>query len=370
GGQNRINTLVEAAMEDFVATLGRVSEGDLVVRVTQNYEGRFNQLAGGINDTVSKLAETVATIQRTARDIASAAGEINAGSTDLAKRTEDEAASLEETAATTEELAASVKQTADSSRSATELSEKARKVASEGGTVVAEAIGAIERIEQASAKISDIIGVIDDIAFQTNLLALNAAVEAARAGEAGKGFAVVASEVRTLAQRSGQAARDIKGLIVDSSQQVVEGVRLVHETGVALKNIVNATTQVAETVVLISSATSEQANGIEEMSNAVARIDEMTQQNSALAEQSAASASELIRQIDSLNTLVSAFRIDQRQAVASSRPASPASEPDRLQQLAREAFAQSKVDRSALQPRAQRPKAMASGGGRGDWAEF
>jgi methyl-accepting chemotaxis protein len=370
-GQNRINTLIEAAMEDFSTTLQRVSEGDLVVRVAQSYEGRFGQLAGGINDTVAKLSETVATIQRTAKDIASAASEINAGATDLAKRTEDEAASLEETAATTEELAASVKQTADSSRSATTLSDKARSVASEGGAVVAEAIGAIERIEQASSKISDIIGVIDDIAFQTNLLALNAAVEAARAGEAGKGFAVVASEVRTLAQRSGQAARDIKGLIVDSSQQVVEGVRLVHETGAALKNIVNATTQVAETVILISSATSEQANGIEEMSNAVARIDEMTQQNSALAEQSAASASELIRQIDTLNTLVSAFRIERTRAVASARPAAPAvTEPDRLQQLARQAFAQSKVDRSAAPQRAPRQLAVAAGGGRGEWAEF
>jgi methyl-accepting chemotaxis protein len=370
-GQNRINTLVEAAMEDFATTLERVSEGDLVVRIAQSYEGRFGQLAGGINDTVAKLAETVSTIQRTAKDITSAASEINAGATDLAKRTEEEAASLEETAATTEELAASVKQTADSSRTATDLSDKARSVASQGGAVVAEAIGAIERIEQASSKISDIIGVIDDIAFQTNLLALNAAVEAARAGEAGKGFAVVASEVRTLAQRSGQAARDIKGLIVDSSQQVVEGVRLVHETGAALKNIVNATTQVAETVILISSATSEQANGIEEMSNAVARIDEMTQQNSALAEQSAASASELIRQIDTLNTLVSAFRIEHTRTIASARPAAQATtEPDRLQQLARQAFSQSKVDRRAAPQRAPRPLAVAAGGGRSEWAEF
>jgi methyl-accepting chemotaxis protein len=383
-GQNRINTIVEAAMEDFSQTLRQVAEGDLMARVEGDHQGRFAQLASGINDTVMRLSETVATIQRSARDLNRAAGEINAGAADLARRTEEEASSLEETAATTEELAASVKQTADSSKEANELSDKGRKLASDGGGIVREAIQAMERIEEASRKITDIIAVIDDIAFQTNLLALNAAVEAARAGEAGKGFAVVASEVRTLAQRSGQAARDIKDLITGSAGQVVEGVRLVHATGRALDSIVQASGEVAQMIGTIHSAASEQAHGIEEMSTAVARIDEMTQQNSALAEQSAASASELMRQLEQLNALVATFRIDPSQAGAAApaiahaqpRPA-PATEPERLRELAAQAFVQSRVTparkdspRPAPPPTPQ-PRAAAGGSRHNDdWTEF
>ncbi len=383
-GQNRINTIVEAAMEDFSQVLRQVAEGDLMARVEGDHQGRFAQLASGINDTVQRLAETVATIQRSARDLNRAAGEINAGAADLARRTEEEASSLEETAATTEELAASVKQTADSSKEANELSDKGRKLASDGGGIVREAIQAMERIEEASKKITDIIAVIDDIAFQTNLLALNAAVEAARAGEAGKGFAVVASEVRTLAQRSGQAARDIKDLITGSAGQVVEGVRLVHATGRALDSIVQASSEVAQMIGTIHSAASEQAHGIEEMSTAVARIDEMTQQNSALAEQSAASASELMRQLEQLNALVATFRIDAAQAGASPQPVSaayaapaPATEPERLRQLAAQAFVQSKVTsprqdspRPAPQPAPQQRAAAAGSRHNDDWTEF
>ncbi len=383
-GQNRINTIVEAAMEDFSQVLRQVAEGDLMARVEGDHQGRFAQLASGINDTVQRLAETVATIQRSARDLNRAAGEINAGAADLARRTEEEASSLEETAATTEELAASVKQTADSSKEANELSDKGRKLASDGGGIVREAIQAMERIEEASKKITDIIAVIDDIAFQTNLLALNAAVEAARAGEAGKGFAVVASEVRTLAQRSGQAARDIKDLITGSAGQVVEGVRLVHATGRALDSIVQASSEVAQMIGTIHSAASEQAHGIEEMSTAVARIDEMTQQNSALAEQSAASASELMRQLEQLNALVATFRIDAAQAGASPQPVSatyaapaPATEPERLRQLAAQAFVQSKVtsprqesSRPAPQPAPQQRAAAAGSRHNDDWTEF
>jgi methyl-accepting chemotaxis protein len=374
-GQNRINTVVEAAIEEFGDTLRKVSDGDLVVRVGTDYQGRLAQLGNGINDTISRLAETVATIQRSAQDLNRAAGEINAGASDLAKRTEEEASSLEETAATTEQLAASVKQTADNSKTANELSDRARLLASDGGNVVHQAIHAMERIEDASKKIADIISVIDDIAFQTNLLALNAAVEAARAGDAGKGFAVVASEVRTLAQRSGQAARDIKELIIDSGSQVVEGVKLVHATGESLDKIVSASGEVAQMIAMIHSASAEQANGIEEMSTAVARIDEMTQQNSALAEQSAASAVELMKQLEHLNSLVATFRID---SVSMRRPsplAQPQSEPDRLRQLAAEAFAQSRAPSYSPEPQqAPRPpqRVAAAGGKRPtqEWTEF
>jgi methyl-accepting chemotaxis protein len=383
-GQNRINTIVESAMEEFSDTLRKVADGDLIIRVNTNFQGRFAQLGNGINETVSRLAETVATIQRSALDLNRAASEINAGASDLAKRTEEEASSLEETAATTEELAASVKQTADNSKVANELSDRARALASDGGNIVHQAISAMEKIEDASRKITDIISVIDDIAFQTNLLALNAAVEAARAGDAGKGFAVVASEVRTLAQRSGQAARDIKDLIVASGSQVVEGVRLVHATGESLDKIVSASGEVAQMIATIHAASSEQAHGIEEMSTAVARIDEMTQQNSALAEESAASASELMKQLERLNGLVSAFRIDAaqaaRQTASTQTPYRPASagasgsgavaEPERLRRLAAEAFAQSRSP-DHMQP--SMPQRMAAAGGaRGgqEWTEF
>jgi methyl-accepting chemotaxis protein len=380
-GINRICVMTESALEEFTEAMRRLADGDLTTQIDRQFAGRFAELGQGINDTMTRLSDVVATIQGTARDISTAAREISAGSSDLAKRTEEEAASLEETAATTEQLAASVKQTADSSRSATGLSAKARDVASGGGQIVQDAVAAMERIEGASRKISDIIGVIDDIAFQTNLLALNAAVEAARAGEAGKGFAVVASEVRTLAQRSGQAAKDIKGLIVSSAEQVSEGVRLVHETGKSLQDIVAASNQVAETVSMISSATAEQANGIEEMSQTVARVDEMTQQNSAMAEESAASATELLNQIDRLNTLVAAFRIDGHSAPAYKQHSAPAfalpkTEPDRLRQLAADAFAQSRPQshtaRPAMHqaPTQQAPLARAANGGRDDWAEF
>jgi methyl-accepting chemotaxis protein len=373
-GLNRINGTVESTMESFSETLRHVADGDLIIRVGSGHSGRFLQLANGIDDTISRLSDTVATIQRSARDLNRAASEINAGATDLARRTEEEASSLEETAATTEELAASVKQTADSSKVANDLSDKARLLASDGGDIVHQAIHAMERIEEASRKITDIIAVIDDIAFQTNLLALNAAVEAARAGDAGKGFAVVASEVRTLAQRSGQAARDIKELIVGSAGQVVEGVKLVHATGQSLDSIVAASGEVAQMISMIHSAASEQANGIEEMSTAVARIDEMTQQNSALAEESAASASELMKQLERLNELVATFRIDTAAARVEAPPPAraPSTEPDRLRQLAAEAFAQSRAGaRPAERPSAAAPARFAAGGGRsGEWTEF
>jgi len=374
-GQNRINTIVEAAMEEFSETLRKVANGDLIARVNTDHHGRLAQLGNGINDTISRLSETVATIQRSAHDLHRAAGEINAGATDLAKRTEEEASSLEETAATTEQLAASVKRTADNAKTANELSERARLLASDGGAVVHKAIHAMERIEDASKKINDIISVIDDIAFQTNLLALNAAVEAARAGDAGKGFAVVASEVRTLAQRSGQAARDIKDLIVDSGSQVVEGVKLVNATGESLDKIVSASDEVAQMIAMIHTASSEQANGIEEMSTSVARIDEMTQQNSALAEQSAANAVELMKQLTRLNSLVETFRIDAQAAPRAAPVTQPQSEPDRLRQLAAAAFAQSRPSISPKEtPSAARAPqlAAAAAGGRpaSEWTEF
>ncbi|WP_291829881.1 methyl-accepting chemotaxis protein, partial [Bosea sp. (in: a-proteobacteria)] len=307
-GINEINAVVDSATSEFARTLSAVAAGDLTVRVDAAYRGKFAELKGAINETVERLSSTVKTIQVTSADVGLAAREINMGADDLSKRTEEQASSLEETAATTEELAASVKASAQASREAASIADEAMKAAQTGGAIAGKAVDAMARIEDASTKISDIIRVIDDIAFQTNLLALNAAVEAARAGDAGKGFAVVASEVRTLAQRSGEAAKDISALISSSNTEVGEGVKLVRQAGEALEQILSASRKVAATIADISAASGEQANGIDEMSQAVAHLDEMTQQNAALAEQSAASAGSLSNRIGQLNDLVAAFR--------------------------------------------------------------
>jgi methyl-accepting chemotaxis protein len=336
-GINEINRVVDDATGELARVLGKVAQGDLTETIQTAYRGRFGELKSALNETVERLSDTVATIQATARDVSTAAQEINSGATDLSNRTEQQASSLEETAATTEELAASVKASAASSRQAVDLAEKATAVATEGGDIAGRAVDAMARIESASQKISDITGVIDEIAFQTNLLALNAAVEAARAGDAGKGFAVVASEVRTLAQRSSEAAKEITALINASVSEVGQGVELVRSAGDALQKIVEASRNVTVTVSEISTAAAEQANGIDEMSQAVAHMDEMTQQNAALAEESAASATSLTDQIGRLGDLVATFRVrggamrfeEQPRAARTARPAAPPAPPRR-----------------------------------------
>ncbi len=315
-GINEINAVVDGATSDFSSALQAIAAGDLTHRVDGAYHGRFADLKNAINETVERLSSTVKTIQTTTADVGLAAREINMGADDLSKRTEEQASSLEETAATTEQLAASVKATAQASRQAASVADEAMQAAQSGGEIAGQAVQAMARIETASTKISDIIRVIDDIAFQTNLLALNAAVEAARAGDAGKGFAVVASEVRTLAQRSSEAAKDISALISSSNSEVGDGVKLVRQAGEQLDQILTASRKVAATIAEISAASGEQASGIDEMSQAVAHLDEMTQANAALAEQSAASAASLSGRIGELNDLVAAFRTGQEDAGA------------------------------------------------------
>ncbi len=307
-GINEINRVVDVSTREFAVVLDRVAQGDLTQSVDGKYHGRLGDLKGSINGTIAKLAETVRTIRETSLQVAQSAREITMGANDLSQRTEQQASSLEETAATTEQLAASVKQSAASSRQSTLIAEESQGVAERGGAIVNQAVDAMSRIEKSSGQISDITSVIDAIAFQTNLLALNAAVEAARAGDAGKGFAVVASEVRALAQRSGEAAKDIKVLIGASGSEIAQGVHLVNAAGKSLDQIVSSSKSLADTVAEIASAAGEQANGIEEMSQVVAQMDEITQQNAALSEQSAAAAQSLADQIDRLNGLVGTFR--------------------------------------------------------------
>ena len=378
-GINEINAVVDNATTEFVAVLQALAAGDLTNQVPTAYRGRFAELKDAINETMSRLSSTVSTIQTMSADVGLSAREINMGADDLSKRTEEQASSLEESAATTEQLAASVKAAAQAAQQAVRQAGEAMQVAQAGGNIVTDAVSAMERIEQASKKISDITRVIDDIAFQTNLLALNAAVEAARAGDAGKGFAVVASEVRTLAQRSGEAAKDISGLISSSNIEVEAGVKLVRQAGDALTRIVAASQSVQATVSDVASASSEQANGIEEMSQTVAHMDEMTQANAALAEQSAASAGALSSKIGELNALVAGFRTGESAAALSYQPAAveaaSASEPGRLQHLAATAFAQHKPaprrERAvqASMPAPARKVANARGGDAG-WEEF
>ncbi len=267
-------------------------------------------LKDNANTTVERLSETISKIKAAATEVANASAEISTSTTDLSQRTEEQAAGLEETSASMEEISVTVRKNAENAHQASTLLYSTHEVAGRGGAVVANAVEAMSRIEESSSKIADIIGVIDEIARQTNLLALNAAVEAARAGDAGRGFAVVASEVRSLAQRSSQAAKDIKDLIGNSTAQVKEGVDLVNQAGTSLKEIVESIKQVSDIVSDIAVASSEQATGLDQINKALNQMDEGTQQNSALVEETAATAKTLEHQSRSMDQLVGFFQLE------------------------------------------------------------
>jgi methyl-accepting chemotaxis protein len=307
-----MNTLcdnVGKVSDDVVRMLGELAQGDLTSLITSQHQGAFALLKDNANATAQRLSETIAEIKTTAREVANAAAEILSVTTDLSQRTEEQAASLEQTSASMEEISATVKN-AESAQQARTSTAATRDVGSRGGAVVAEAVDAMSRIEESSRMIADIIGVIDEIARQTNLLALNAAVEAARAGEAGRGFAVVASEVRSLAQRSSQAAKDISNLITSSSLQVKDGVDLVNRAGTAFNEITKSIETVADVVTDIAHASAEQAASIEQVNKALSQMDEVTQQNSALVEENAATAKTLEHHSSHMDERVSFFRSD------------------------------------------------------------
>jgi methyl-accepting chemotaxis protein len=306
---NRLMRQAESGLADVGRIMGAIADGDLSQRVDVRYEGAFGQLADAANRTAEQLTTIVQGIQRSVESINTAAGEIASGNSDLSVRTEQQAASLEETAASMEELTSTVKQNADSARQANQLVLGAGEVAESGGRVVEDVVTTMASISAASTRIADIIGVIDGIAFQTNILALNAAVEAARAGEQGRGFAVVASEVRSLAQRSAAAAKEIKTLISDSVQEVQQGSTLVARAGTTMAEVVTSVKRVTDIMAEISAASAEQSSGIEQVSKTVMQLDEATQQNAALVEEATAAAKSMEDQASDLTRAVAVFRL-------------------------------------------------------------
>ncbi|CAM0124235.1 methyl-accepting chemotaxis protein I, serine sensor receptor [Stenotrophomonas maltophilia] len=296
--------------------LSAIAEGDLTARMHGDYQGVFARMRDDANTTVAQLTQIVGQIQASASSITLAAGEIASGNSDLSRRTEQQAANLEETAASMEELTSTVRQNAEHARQANQLAIGAQSVASQGGSVVGQVVSTMSAIEASSKKIAEIISVIDGIAFQTNILALNAAVEAARAGEQGRGFAVVASEVRTLAQRSAAAAKEIKGLIDDSVGKVNDGSALVHKAGATMGEIVASVQRVTDIMAEISAASQEQSAGIEQVNQTVVQMDETTQQNAALVEEATAAARAMEDQASQLADAVAIFRLDNQVSAA------------------------------------------------------
>lgn len=317
-GINQICETVDTFFNDLNATVHAFSEGDLTKSLSGNYSGQFEEVKESLNQSFTGLCATIKEIATVGNAIKAASSDITTGADDLSGRTEAQAASIEETVATMEEMSASVRNNANSAVQASNLAQETLQQAENGRNVVSQAVVAMNQIETSAHRITEIVSVIDSIASQTNLLALNAAVEAARAGEAGKGFAVVASEVRTLASRCSEAARDIRGLITGSNAQVVDGVKLVNATGVALSQIVESVTNVTSTIASISQASREQATGIEEISGAISQMDEITQQNAGLADNSAANARELAKEAEALSDLVRAFKTETAASMLSS----------------------------------------------------
>ena len=298
---------------DYAAAIaGQIADGDLAVHI-ETKPGDKDSLLMAMKGMRDKLAAIVTQVRVGSETISTASTEIARGNLDLSSRTEQQAGSLEETASSMEQLNSTVKQNAENAQQANQLAVAASDVAVQGGSIVSQVVQTMESINASSQKVVDIISVIDGIAFQTNILALNAAVEAARAGEQGRGFAVVASEVRSLAQRSASAAKEIKVLIGDSVGKVENGSKLVEQAGVTMHDIVTSIRRVTDVMSEITSANSEQSSGIEQVNEAIIQIDDMTQQNAALVEQAAAAAQSLQDQAANLTALVSVFKLDARQ---------------------------------------------------------
>ncbi|WP_288410830.1 methyl-accepting chemotaxis protein [uncultured Herbaspirillum sp.] len=303
-------------LQNAVVVSRKVAAGDLSVSVQVHSQDETGQLLQSLKDMNDSLRGIVSNVRSGTDTISTASSEIAAGNLDLSSRTEEQAGSLAETASAMEQLISTVRQNADNARQASQLAQSASSVAEQGGGVVSRVVDTMGAINASSRKIVDIIGVIDGIAFQTNILALNAAVEAARAGEQGRGFAVVASDVRSLAQRSASAAKEIKELIHDSVAKVGDGSRLVEQAGSTMQEVVSSVRHVTDIVAEISAASAEQTNGIEQINLAITQMDQVTQQNAALVEQAAAAAASMQDQAGRLAQMVSIFRLHEGEALA------------------------------------------------------
>ncbi|MBP7670320.1 MAG: methyl-accepting chemotaxis protein [Ferrovibrio sp.] len=376
---NELSATLGTMMRELDGVMGGLARGDLSNSIAGNYQGVFGRLKDSTNTTGDTLRQLARRLNETAHQVQNASAEISTGSQDLAQRTESQAASLEETAASMQEITTTVKQNADNAQAANQLSQTARNTAEQGGRVVASTVEAMSAIEQSAGKISDIVGLIDEIAFQTNLLALNASVEAARAGEAGKGFAVVAQEVRALAQRSANASREIKALISQSNAQVKNGVGLASQAGSQLGEIVAAIKKVSDIVAEIAAASAEQATGLDQVNTAVGNMDEMTQRNSALVEETSAAAQALAGQARELADAVAFFKLggsDAPRLTAAPVAAKPvaakpaAAKPAAIKPAATAKPAHGPAPAAKPVAMAPPPPPPATGGNDDDWKEF
>lgn len=319
----------QSALVDALAkALAELSGGDLTTRLTQTVAAQYQQFKNDFNGAMDQLQNTMSVIGQASDGIRSGTNEISMASDDLSRRTENQAASLEQAAAALGEITSTVRRSSEGAIKAKRAVNSAKTGAEQSGLIVSQAVAAMSEIESSSRQITQIIGVIDEIAFQTNLLALNAGVEAARAGDAGRGFAVVASEVRALAQRSAEAAKEIKGLISESSRQVAAGVDLVGQTGQALKRIVEEVAEINDLVSQIAASAEEQSIGLQEVNTTVVQMDQVTQQNAAMVEQSTAASRQLADETTNLQALVGRFNYGEVATLATSRaPSRPAARP-------------------------------------------
>ncbi|MDB4942175.1 MAG: hypothetical protein JWP97_1709 [Labilithrix sp.] len=353
-----IHRAVAVPLRICVRLLGRVADGDLTVRLRHHATDEVGQVADALNRSLDAIVATLTSVQSISSEVSTASAELAASAQQISAGAQEQAASLEETAASLEEISSTVKQNTDNAQEAAHLANSARDVAERGGEVVSSAVSAMSEITKSSKKIADIITTIDEIAFQTNLLALNAAVEAARAGEQGRGFGVVAAEVRTLAQRTGTAAKEIRGLIAESSSKVEAGTLQVNESGRTLEEIVKGVKRVTDMVAEIAAASREQSTGLDQVNTAVTQVDQVTQSNAAQTEEVSATATSLSDKSAHLQSLVGAFRL-----VGGASPKTSASKPRPAGRAAAPVASTARLRSVPRRPAAPAPtKKVANGG--------